>query len=447
MKTEILLLLFSSLFFFSTSISQYLYVGTEPVSISLDLYNEENIEEIFMINVFPQEVGGIKSFYNDRVWISPKSSKKVEIFFVSQKCIVEDIVKFEITAYPYSTPDKKIKKEITVAPKVETVFCLLPIKKDKEVVKPDDEIILETTAKNLGKNDYDAILKVYINKELISEENIKIQKFSTITKQYKIKINNNWNPGKYMVEIVLLTNDGKTLDLKEDYFFVTENRNIEQYSINEINFFYATSRFVFKNSGNVKSEPFYYVIEIPSLAHVFLRIISEKEIIKEGNVYKILVPSLDRNSYYSFEVKIALYPVWLISLIIIVIIVLVYWKYYTITIKKAIVSKEEEMKIKITVKNARKTKLKNVILRDFVPSLFKVSKDFEFFKPEINKKSFGIELIWNIGDLNPGEERIVTYKIKPIIELVGKFKLPKAVLKFKEGNKIKTIAISKSVVI
>ncbi|MEM5811139.1 MAG: hypothetical protein QW641_02765 [Candidatus Aenigmatarchaeota archaeon] len=443
MKRAILLIVF--LVFLPFAFSQYLSVGVDPVPYSIEIYNKNDKEEIFMISVFPQEVGGIKSVYNDRVWVLPKSSKIVDIFFVAPKCVVEEMAIFEIIIYPYSNPNEKIVKNITVLPKLESLLCLLPIKKNKESLKPGEEFVFEVTAKNLAKRDYDVILKVYLNKEKKFEEIANIEKLSTIAKSYSFKIDNNWNPGKYFFEVALLDSSGKVIDLKEEYFFVEETKNLDQYSLTSVNLLFISSTYTFKNLGNSPLSPFTYVLRFPSLISFLVKIDAKAGYEKVDGTFKINIPSLDKNSFYSFQLKVLLYPIWLTAFFVIILISLVYWRYYTITINKILIGKEEDIKIKIVVRNARRIKLKDVTVKDFVPSLFKISKDFEFFEPQITKKSFGFELNWNLGDLNPNEEVILAYKIKPIVELVGKFKLPKAVLKFREGNKIKTIAISKSI--
>ncbi|MFH8038465.1 MAG: hypothetical protein QXJ14_00425 [Candidatus Aenigmatarchaeota archaeon] len=441
-----ILLLFLLFIFFSFAFSQYLSVGVDPVPYSVEIYNKNDKEEIFMISVFPQEIGGIKSVYNDRIWVAPKSSKIVNIFFVAPKCVVEEMAIFEIIIYPYSNPNEKIVKNITVLPKLESLLCLLPIKKSKDSLKPGEEFMFEITAKNLAKRDYDVIFKVYLNKEKKFEEIARIEKLSTITKSYSFKIDNNWNPGKYFVEIALLDTTGKIIDLKEEYFFVEESKNLDQYSSTSINFFFVSSTYIFKNLGNSPLPSFTYVLKFPSLISFLVKIDAKAGYEKVDGTFKINIPSLEKNSFYSFQLKILLYPIWLTAFFVIILISLVYWRYYTITINKILIGKaEEDIKIKIVVRNARRVKLRDVIVKDFVPSLFKISKDFEFFAPQITKKSFGFELSWNLGDLNPNEEVILAYKIKPIVELVGKFKLPKAVLRYREGKKIKTIGISKSI--
>ena len=81
--------------------------------------------------------------------------------------------------------------------------------------------------------------------------------------------------------------------------------------------------------------------------------------------------------------------------------------------------------------------MSNLVVRDFVPAIATVVKKFDTLAPKIKRKAMGTELTWRIKQLKPKEERILTYRIKPVIEFIGKLKLPKAYLiyKTKSGNK------------
>jgi hypothetical protein len=63
-----------------------------------------------------------------------------------------------------------------------------------------------------------------------------------------------------------------------------------------------------------------------------------------------------------------------------------------------------------------------------------VVKEFDTLKPEVKVTQTGTTLIWKIDKLRPKEDRVLTYRIKPVMNLEGKVKLPKAYFSYKLGK-------------
>ena len=82
--------------------------------------------------------------------------------------------------------------------------------------------------------------------------------------------------------------------------------------------------------------------------------------------------------------------------------------------------------------------LSNAVVRDWVSPLAHVDKDgFKHAKPVVRKSEAGTELIWRLGDIIAKEERILSYKIKTIVQ--GHLKMPKAYIRFmnKKGERVR----------
>jgi len=91
----------------------------------------------------------------------------------------------------------------------------------------------------------------------------------------------------------------------------------------------------------------------------------------------------------------------------------------------------------ISVKNPFLHRLNDVVVRDWVSPLAQVLEaEIESTKPVLRKVDEGTELIWKLGEMKPREERILQYKVRPLIQ--GSLKMPGAAMKFttgKEGDK------------
>jgi hypothetical protein len=119
-------------------------------------------------------------------------------------------------------------------------------------------------------------------------------------------------------------------------------------------------------------------------------------------------------------------------LIIAILILFSYPKATQPKIKKTYIKKKKsEHRIIIEVKNPFK-EVKSVIIRDFVSPLAKVVHEFEHIKPIVKKSEAGTELIWKIGRMKPKEVRVLSYKIKSLVE--GNLKMPKAYLRFRDDK-------------
>ncbi len=131
-----------------------------------------------------------------------------------------------------------------------------------------------------------------------------------------------------------------------------------------------------------------------------------------------------------------------IALIFLIILggIVAYLQMNAVTIRKRIAQKHvaaegREFPVLLHVRN-RGLNLDNVVVRDFVPSLFTVTEKFDTVKPVIKKTHDGIELTWRLGKLKQHEERVLSYKIKALVGIIGSATLPQAEVKFKFKDKV-----------
>ena len=96
-----------------------------------------------------------------------------------------------------------------------------------------------------------------------------------------------------------------------------------------------------------------------------------------------------------------------------------------------------EFKILLFIKNNTRSSIKNIQLIEFVPNYIKVVS-FETLKPIQTEKGKNLtRMIWNIGELVKGEERIISYKGEIETKFIGRLSLPQATLKYKNiRNKV-----------
>jgi predicted transcriptional regulator len=68
-------------------------------------------------------------------------------------------------------------------------------------------------------------------------------------------------------------------------------------------------------------------------------------------------------------------------------------------------------------------------------------------RPTIQKTLAGTELLWKFETLRPHEERVISYHIKPAMDIVGEIRLPKANVRYMDHRKEFRKSISKHLIV
>ena len=69
------------------------------------------------------------------------------------------------------------------------------------------------------------------------------------------------------------------------------------------------------------------------------------------------------------------------------------------------------------------------MVRDWVSPLASVVNQFDSVKPVIRKSDAGTELIWKLDKIDKKDDRILSYKIRTMIN--GEIKMPRAYIRYK----------------
>jgi hypothetical protein len=207
-----------------------------------------------------------------------------------------------------------------------------------------------------------------------------------------------------------------------------------------------------KNEGNVPTTSLYISETIPSFMKVFFFPKKEPDLeeVKDNRiVYSWLVPPLAPGNVYKITYEISTWNAVLIAIVLIVIVVYSFASIFSISIEKkhrvtGPITKDKEITIMLEVRNRTRHEIRDVIVRDFVPGIATVVEKFDTLRPTLRKIANGTEIVWKINSLAPGDERVLTYRIKPIVDIVGTLKLPKAYLKFMDKKKEVKKVLSKT---
>ena len=233
-----------------------------------------------------------------------------------------------------------------------------------------------------------------------------------------------------------------------------ESRTIEIISVTpEFKSSYETKKgflktatvYTYTNDGNVRNSQ---TIEIPIswFASIFTK---TDGILTKGD--GVLTADIELGPDESKSVSATTnYRIILYIIIIIIVALIAYFKFRRrLKVRKSVanISTEEggisQLKIMLDIVNSSSKELKDVKIVDVVPTIADVKKEFAegTLKPAsiLRHSSKGTILKWNIPELAPGEERLISYDIRSKLSIIGSFNLPKARVKFVKDGKEKTI--------
>ncbi len=250
--------------------------------------------------------------------------------------------------------------------------------------------------------------------------------------------------GEYEVKLKFFINNeyeyviNKTIILEEFTSIKTEEKN-------KFSFFGFTKIITKKNEGN---SPKLIMIEITKnkFEHAFTYSNIEPTSIETTDALVKMSWQRELEPGESFSVEVHTdYTIPVVILILIIIVVLAIWlakRPRVIVKKKAFKIKtkggEFALKLVLLIKNIGKP-ISNVKCTDKLPHMTKIYERFGASKPDKIEKN---RLVWNFGDLMPGEERIVSYIIYSKVTPVGTIRIPKAVVSYINEKEMKRIAYS-----
>lgn len=97
-------------------------------------------------------------------------------------------------------------------------------------------------------------------------------------------------------------------------------------------------------------------------------------------------------------------------------------------------AKGGEFALKVTIKVKAKKAMANVSLVDKIPAMVKLYEKSGLNASKIDYPNRRLQ--WDIGDLNAGESREVSYIVYSKIGVVGKFSLPLALVVFEQDGQV-----------
>src|SRR3990167_641316 len=224
--------------------------------------------------------------------------------------------------------------------------------------------------------------------------------------------------GTYFIDVDYAF-DGKSRH--ESQQFVVPKKPVFRQRVDEFSIIIGTGKHVFIiNIGNVPGEYTYS-------DDVNLFFYGDEPSRREGNraVWSMIIGSGEMKEI-KYETN------YSILLLIIILAAIVFWtmshkkKIFYIkkyVIKNTKIEEGSELRIGISIENTTGRELSDVVIRDFVPSAFKVLSASS--NGTVKKTSLGTQIKWNLGKMAKNEQFVFTYDIKALLGVSGVLALPR----------------------
>ncbi|MFH2027957.1 MAG: hypothetical protein ABIJ08_02360 [Nanoarchaeota archaeon] len=329
---------------------------------------------------------------------------------------------------------------------VPTVVSNLNIPKE---IDPKQEIPLKINLNNQNPLEYDEII-ISIKSNTINQE-IKTDLGAKEKKdvELNLRINANTKPQDDTITLTLLNRDRVIDGPKSIKFSIISYTDIVENVVASGNLLNVQKDITFTNDGNdiYKGE---VAVETNLFKSWFTFSSPKGEIVDDGGKRKVRWNvEIDPGSSVSVRLN-ENYLVLLAAIILLII----GGTAYCLSRSPLIVTKRadnivrndggiSEFKIIITVKNRGKTPLRDISVIDTIPNIANIEKELSIgtLQPVrvLKHAKRGSLIKWIIDDLGLVEERVITYRIKSILPILGDFNLPSAKVTLLINNKKKVV--------
>lgn len=437
----------------------------ETKSISITIFNNQTSQDTFSVSVFSQYLAGISTnLEKTALTIDPESNQSLMFtFFVSPiLCTGEIDQRYDINVK--SIKNENVTDSTTVILRVPgTGICISDLRLDKEsnVLNPGENVKIKSSVTNTNSKSF---LEYSIEVD-VKKDDIVIKRFDKATnllESSKTDIEFDYTPdkyatpGNYSIESILRDNIGRTVDTKTIHFAINPtNYPIKIEKTYTFGVLFTTTTITVKNENNVLIPSFTLTESVPQYTKNFFTPVTKTTSIQQtGNAirYMWVITDLKPGEERLITYKLQLQNLVVISILVFGAVLFAFNYVFTPKIVKGYrhsksMTGEKEIVVSIDVKNRSRHEMKDVYVRDLVPTIFNVVEKFGTVKPVVRKGMGGTDLIWKFDILKPFEERILTYTIRPAAEVIGTKRLPNAHIRYLNKKQERKVILSKGVVI
>ncbi len=432
----------------------------EDQTLDISITNNGNVADIFSISVFPHSWNYVNVDPTDTILEIASGETRTSKIYVSALTEAQFGARTVVVTV-FSIKNPKIATNQTMLLRINrrSPVSIVDISTEKTSYSPGEQVKIDSVVSNIGN----IASENFALRTTISKDNNVIATFNnfidTVAAKSKKTFTNRFTiesgsePGTYSINSVLFNELGFTVSSKSKNLEVEKVEKVSQSSsLISLGFLSATTLLTAKNEGNVPSDV-KMTTSVPYFARdLFIPETAPDSVENVGNglVYTWVVKNVAAGKEASVKYQFIVWQVWVLFLALGGITFLAFRYVFTPMIIKrhshfGSLTKDREVLISLDVKNKSLFEVKDIVVRDFVPGIAKIVPRFDSIKPTIKEGSNGTELFWRFDSLRPGEERILAYRIKPVMDVVGSIRLPSAMANYTTRKKARKRIVSSGI--
>ncbi len=420
--------------------NQEVYMGDQAV-YEIEITNNRNMLDPVRISVTDTYYGWLQNTYT-LLNLEPESSKTIDMT-ISPTGEKEGTFEFDIAMWSYEKPWIRVD---------DTLYISVKLKFDIEDFYTEiagDSLNIYLVLESTDQRDVTVVMDIRDSSGTIVDtlsEDLAFQGLKTIQKSVPIS---GFLAGEYTVEASVLGTDL----FESESFTIATVHDVAEVVKRISTPLYEDVVITIENRGNVIEEDYLTYQTLPNNDWITGMVTEPVNCVAEGEdkicgyVIEELVPGSSAMITYRLNYWMIYSGYGVVVVVILAIVALAFIRVTSPTIrKKHVRKKENKHSIIIEIKNPFMHHLRNVIVRDWVSPLARVlHEEFEMLTPVMRRSDAGTELIWKLGDMKPKETRIVTYKIKTLVQ--GSLKMPRAYMRFSSDKGKKNRVFSRHLIV
>lgn len=310
-------------------------------------------------------------------------------------------------------------------------------------IDPRENFVITLYLKNGNRLNLSG-LKIKMDSDVINKEDIiTLNPLEQKALKYVFGIDPYTAPRTDELKVSLVWGDAIINVQKESYDIAgystfTSSKETKKQFLKNIDYYTIT------NDGNVKKTESFKV-KISALYWLFVATNPKAKVVSEDNIrYLKWDLTLEPQEKATIRVVTTYRPFWSITALIIIAIIAYYIFRSPIVIRKraVVVATEEggisELKVIISVRNRSNKTFDDVRIIDRVSNIAEVLKEHYLGTLAPSKVLYdtkkGTILKWDLDTIDKYEERIITYKIKSKLSVIGGFNLKPTIVKFRDTS-------------
>jgi len=304
-----------------------------------------------------------------------------------------------------------------------------------EKVQPGREFPIVVSLENNLKTEVRDV-KVAITSELFNEERaINFFPFQEREETFTFMVPQLAEPNEYTVKIRVIQAD-MLADSSTNILRVMEKTDVKEKLEVSSQFLKTTYALTKRNEGNTKVAE-YFELPLNKFQRSFASYSEDPSSVDSSGVKWVF--EIEPNSERKISAVVNYQPLFAGILVVVFIALLSgYLLSRGVTIRKEILRIKQtpdgmsELKVLLHIKNKSGKNVHNVAVIEILPNLIYPSTHFGTLHPDkIQKGEKGVKLTWTLKELVASEERIISYTVHSKINIIGRFILPPALIRYK----------------